>query len=34
MEKETRYSFISLFLAQDRGGMGFIPLITANVHIL
>jgi hypothetical protein len=34
MEKETRHSCISLFLVQDRGGMGFIPLITANVHIL
>jgi hypothetical protein len=34
MEKETCHTFISLFLVQDRGGMGFIPLITINVHIL
>jgi hypothetical protein len=27
MEKETRHSFISLFLVQGRGGMGFIPLL-------
>jgi hypothetical protein len=26
MEKETRHIFISLFLVQDRGGSGFIPL--------
>jgi hypothetical protein len=25
MEKETRHIFISLFLVQGRGGMGFIP---------
>jgi hypothetical protein len=25
MEKETRHTFISLFLVQGRGGMGFIP---------
>jgi hypothetical protein len=34
MEKETCHTFISLFLVQYRGGMGFIPLITTNVHIL
>jgi hypothetical protein len=27
MEKETRHTFISLFLVQGRGGMGFIPLL-------
>jgi hypothetical protein len=27
MEKETRHIFISLFLVQSRGGMGFIPLL-------
>jgi hypothetical protein len=27
MEKETRHIFISLFLAQGRGGVGFIPLL-------
>jgi hypothetical protein len=27
MEKETCRSFISLFLAQGRGGMGFISLL-------
>jgi hypothetical protein len=27
MEKETRHSFISLFLVQDKGGMGFIHLL-------
>jgi hypothetical protein len=27
MEKETRRNFISLFLVQGRGGMGFIPLL-------
>jgi hypothetical protein len=27
MEKETRHSFISLFLVQGRGGMGFISLL-------
>jgi hypothetical protein len=27
MEKETCHIFISLFLVQDRGGMGFIPLL-------
>jgi hypothetical protein len=34
MEKETQHIFISLFLVQGRGGMGLIPLITTNVHIL
>jgi hypothetical protein len=34
MEKETRHIFISLFLIQGRGGMGFTPLITTNVHTL
>jgi hypothetical protein len=33
MEKERRHICISLSLVQDRGGMGFIPLITTNVHI-
>jgi hypothetical protein len=33
MEKETRHNFISLFLVQDRGGTGFISLITTNVHV-
>jgi hypothetical protein len=36
MEKETRHNFISLFLVQGRGGMGFIPLlqvyISYNLH--
>jgi hypothetical protein len=27
MEKETRHIFISLFLVQGRGGMGFIRLL-------
>jgi hypothetical protein len=27
MEKETCHTFISLFLVQGRGGMGFIPLL-------
>jgi hypothetical protein len=27
MEKETRHNFISLFLIQGRGGMGFISLL-------
>jgi hypothetical protein len=27
MEKETRHTFISLFLVQSRGGIGFIPLL-------
>jgi hypothetical protein len=27
MEKETRHIFISLFLVQGRGGLGFIPLL-------
>jgi hypothetical protein len=26
-EKETCHAFISLFLVQGRGGMGFIPLL-------
>jgi hypothetical protein len=37
MEKETCHIFISLFLVQVRGGMGFIPLlqqvyISHNLH--
>jgi hypothetical protein len=37
MEKETCHTFISLFLVQGRGGMGFIsllqPLYTSyNLH--
>jgi hypothetical protein len=37
MEKEMRHNFISLFLLQGRGGMGFIPLlqqvyISHNLH--
>jgi hypothetical protein len=37
MEKETCHIFISLFLVQGRGGMGFIPLlqgvyISHNLH--
>jgi hypothetical protein len=37
MEKETCHIFISLFLVQGRGGMGFIPLlqqvyISYNLH--
>jgi hypothetical protein len=32
MEKETCHIFISLFLVQGRGGMGFIPLLQ-EVHI-
>jgi hypothetical protein len=27
MEKETCHNFISLFLIQGRGGMGFIPFL-------
>jgi hypothetical protein len=27
MEKETRHTFISLFLVPGRGGMGLIPLL-------
>jgi hypothetical protein len=27
MEKETRHIFISLFLVQGRGGLGFVPLL-------
>jgi hypothetical protein len=33
MEKETCHTFISLFLVQGKGGMGFIPIITTNVLI-
>jgi hypothetical protein len=32
MEKETQHIFISLFLVQDRDGLGLIPLII--VHTL
>jgi hypothetical protein len=37
MEKEMLHIFISLFLVQDRGGVGFIPLlqqvyISHNLH--
>jgi hypothetical protein len=37
MEKETCHIFISLFLVQGRGGMGFIPLlqkmyVSYNLH--
>jgi hypothetical protein len=37
MEKETCHNFISLFLVQSRGGMGFIPMlqqvyISYNLH--
>jgi hypothetical protein len=37
MEKEMCHNFISLFLVQGRGGMGFIPLlqqmyISYNLH--
>jgi hypothetical protein len=27
MEKEARHTFISLFLVQSRGGLGFTPLL-------
>jgi hypothetical protein len=27
MKKKTRHIFISFFLVQGRGGMGFIPLL-------
>jgi hypothetical protein len=27
MEKETRHTFISLFLVQSRGGLGLTPLL-------
>jgi hypothetical protein len=27
MEKETRHTFISLFLVQSRGGLGITPLL-------
>jgi hypothetical protein len=33
MEKETRHIFISLFLVQGRGGLGFIPLLQ-QIYIL
>jgi hypothetical protein len=37
MEQETRHNFISLFLVQGKGGIGFIPLlqqvyISYNLH--
>jgi hypothetical protein len=34
MEKETCHIFISLLVVQSRGGMGFIPTLQTNVHIL
>jgi hypothetical protein len=33
MEKETCHTFISLFLVQGRGGMGFIPLLQQFTHL-
>jgi hypothetical protein len=33
MEKETRHTFISLFLVQGRGGLGITPLLQ-HLHIL
>jgi hypothetical protein len=34
MEKETRHIFISFFVLQSMGGMGFIPTLQTNVPIL
>jgi hypothetical protein len=34
MEKETRHIFISLFILQSRGGMGFIPTLQSDIQIL
>jgi hypothetical protein len=34
MEKETRHTFISLFLVQSRGGLGIYSFITATIHTL
>jgi hypothetical protein len=34
MEKETRHIFISLFVLQGRGGMGFTSPLQSNIHIL
>jgi hypothetical protein len=33
MEKETRHTFISLFLVQGRGGLGLTPLLQ-QLHTL
>jgi hypothetical protein len=34
MEKETCHIFISLFVLQSMGGMGFILTLQTNVNIL
>jgi hypothetical protein len=34
MEKETRHTFISLFLVQGRGGLGIYSFITTSTHAL
>jgi hypothetical protein len=34
MEKETRHTFISLFLVQGRGGLGIYSFITIAIHML
>jgi hypothetical protein len=34
MEKETRHTFISLFLVQGRGGLGIYSFITTAIHAL
>jgi hypothetical protein len=34
MEKETRHTFISLFLVQGRGGLGIYSFITTVIQAL
>ena len=34
MEKETRHTFISLFLLQGRGDLGIYSFITVATHAL
>jgi hypothetical protein len=34
MEKETRHTFISLFLVQSRGGLGIYSFITTMLYTL
>jgi hypothetical protein len=34
MEKETRHIFIPLLSYRAMGGMGFIPTLQTNIHIL
>jgi hypothetical protein len=33
MEKETRHTFISLFLVQGRGSLGLTPLLHLGQHL-